>query len=76
MQHLHNARALEIIGIQVRNERAVRGWSQGRVAEEADVAERTVWAIEHARIVRMSLLLAVLDALGLSLEAHVCEAVA
>lgn len=54
------------VGARVRQARNDRGWSQGRLAEEAGVTENTVLSIEQGRRqTQAAKLRAVLDALGM-----------
>lgn len=59
-------------GDRVRDARLARGWSQARLAREANVAENTVLSIEKGRrVTQGDKVRRILDALGMaSLEEH------
>lgn len=58
-------------GRELRSRRRALGLSQSEVAELADVAPRTVHAVEAGKVtLRLDVLLAVLNAVGLRLSLH------
>jgi DNA-binding XRE family transcriptional regulator len=48
--------------------RSERGWTQVRLAQEARIAWRTVWAVEHGQPCRIPTQRRILEALGLTWE--------